>query len=204
MTDTSATPGIRPEAASIDRLDAIRLLSSPLRNDMLVTMLGAGPCSVTQLASWLGRPPSSLYFHIEKLEQAGLIRQVAVRRKERHEEALYATVAANLTVARDDATAPVRQLRARVAGVGLACLAERVEEALAAGWTCLADGQPAVGSVRSAAWFDDDELARFRELSRQLLELAAGAGSPAADKTPIHMALAYVTRPGDAQDADAR
>lgn len=202
MTNPSA-PGLRPEAMAIDRLEAIRLLASPLRNDMVVTMLGAGSCSVTQLASWLNRPPSSLYFHMEKLEQAGLVRQVAVRRKERHEEALYATVATSLRIPQEPATDADRELRARVASVGLTRLAERIQDALSAGWAPLADGEPSVGSTRSAAWLDETELARFRELSQQLRELVATAGPPAPDKTPIHLALAYITHDVEGRQDDA-
>lgn len=198
MSQPSAAMNIR--ASDIERLEAIRLLVSPLRNDMIVAMLGAGPCSVTDLATWLERPPSSLYFHMEKLEAAGLVEQVGVRRKERHKEALYAPVAANLRVPQDDATEDGRKLRARVAATGLGRMAQRVEQALAAGWSPLADGAPSVGSLRSAAWLDEAGLARFRELTDALMQLVNEAGEPDAGKTPINLALAFVTHQADQAD----
>src|SRR5687768_15775277 len=51
----------------------IRALVSPARQDILDAVTAIGPCSVSELASALGRPADGLYYHIKALMRARLL-----------------------------------------------------------------------------------------------------------------------------------
>lgn len=51
----------------------IRLLQSPVRQDILDSLSASGPCTIAELAALLGLPADALYYHIRKLKEAGLV-----------------------------------------------------------------------------------------------------------------------------------
>jgi predicted transcriptional regulator len=51
----------------------LRAIRTPLRQEILRSIVGLGPVSVRELAGVLDRQPASLYYHVHALEQAGLI-----------------------------------------------------------------------------------------------------------------------------------
>src|SRR5262252_9481402 len=59
-------------------LETLKILSDALRARIL-DLLRAEPLTVKQLAARLGRPPKKLYYHINLMEQHGLIRVVNTR-----------------------------------------------------------------------------------------------------------------------------
>jgi DNA-binding transcriptional ArsR family regulator len=60
------------------QLDA---LVSPVRQEIVDSLQLLGPCSIATLAEDLGRAPDSLYYHVRKLEQVGLVVQRVLSRK---------------------------------------------------------------------------------------------------------------------------
>lgn len=66
--------GSRPFAAHvIERPDAIRALSSPLRQAILDVVSADGPLSVAELSGMFSRRPDRLYYHVKRLLAAGLL-----------------------------------------------------------------------------------------------------------------------------------
>ena len=70
---------------------ALEALTSPVRQDLVDGLQTLGASSVTELAEWLGRAPDSLYYHLRKLEDAGLVRRAGTRGAGVREEVLYDT-----------------------------------------------------------------------------------------------------------------
>ena len=60
----------------------VRALASPVRQDIVDAVTARGTVSVATIARMLGRAPSALYFHIERLERLGLLvrRDIPTRR----------------------------------------------------------------------------------------------------------------------------
>lgn len=73
----------------IDRPDQLAALASPARQEVLDGVQAAGPCSIAQLAAHLGRPADSLYYHIRKLTDLGLLVEVGSRPAGPRPEAVY-------------------------------------------------------------------------------------------------------------------
>jgi DNA-binding transcriptional ArsR family regulator len=79
----------------LDR-DQLRLLADPLRQEIL-GLLCRGELSTAQLTDRLIRPPSNLYYHVNRLRKAGLIRVVRSRRVRGAVEVFYRAVAESFT-----------------------------------------------------------------------------------------------------------
>lgn len=52
----------------------LRALATPQRQELVATLQALQPCTVRELAVHLGRKPVSLYYHVRKLEEVGLVR----------------------------------------------------------------------------------------------------------------------------------
>lgn len=57
----------------IETLPQLRALRSPARQEVLDAVQAAGPCSIAELGSLLGRAPDSLYYHVKSLLRLGLL-----------------------------------------------------------------------------------------------------------------------------------
>src|SRR5262245_34932762 len=69
-----------------------RAPASPLRMDIVEEIRDRGPSSIAELAEALVRPKTSLYFHVHKLQEAGVVRGRKERKAARQVEAVYALV----------------------------------------------------------------------------------------------------------------
>jgi DNA-binding transcriptional ArsR family regulator len=79
----------------LDR-DQLRLLADPLRQEIL-GLLCRGELSTAQLTERLTRPPSNLYYHVNRLRKAGLIRVVRRRQIRGAVEVFHRAVAESFT-----------------------------------------------------------------------------------------------------------
>lgn len=82
-------PGNHSQHYPIDKVAQIRLLASPVRQEVIDALQAAGPCSMSELAELLGRPADALYFHVRRLVRTGLVIEVANRKSGRHVAAMY-------------------------------------------------------------------------------------------------------------------
>lgn len=83
----------------IDDLDTLRVLADPLRNQILEAVL-LEPMTVKRIAQRLGLAPNKLYYHVNLLEEHGLIEVVDTRMVSGIVEKTYRAVADSYTVDR--------------------------------------------------------------------------------------------------------
>ncbi|MEZ6000837.1 ArsR/SmtB family transcription factor [Hyphomonas sp.] len=72
------------------RKDQLECLASTVRMDVVDHLVGNGEMSIKQLATSMGRQPSSIYYHINMLLEAGLIVEAGTQVSNRRTEVLYA------------------------------------------------------------------------------------------------------------------
>jgi DNA-binding transcriptional ArsR family regulator len=80
-----------------DTPERVRAVTDPVRNQVLDLVLERA-ASVTELASALGRPKSSVAHHVDVLVGAGLLRIVRTRRVRAVEERFYGRVARRIVI----------------------------------------------------------------------------------------------------------
>ena len=78
----------------------LRALRTPLRQEILNALEKLGRGTVKDIAAELRRPPASLYYHIHKLVDAGLVNEAGSRPAGRRREAVYQTAAEKIIVDR--------------------------------------------------------------------------------------------------------
>lgn len=78
----------------------VRALRATLRQEVLNALEGPGGRSVKEVALELGRPAASLYYHVHKLVEAGLVREAGRRTNGRQEEVLYEAAADTILIDR--------------------------------------------------------------------------------------------------------
>ncbi len=84
-------------------------MASPPRQRLVAAFEALGTASVRELAEHVGRSPESLYFHVRKLVDAGLVEEAGERALERHTERLYRLVATRLRLDGDLAAPGYRE-----------------------------------------------------------------------------------------------
>jgi DNA-binding transcriptional ArsR family regulator len=73
----------------IDRVEQIRALAAPTRQEIVDALEISGPTTVAALGAMLHRAPDSLYHHIKILLRVGLIRKVKTRPTAFTRQAVY-------------------------------------------------------------------------------------------------------------------
>jgi len=78
----------------------LRALRAPVRHRIIAAMTRLKSCSVKELAPHVGMMPESLYYHVRKLEGAGLIRVKERRIAGKREEKVYEPAAPRIVMDR--------------------------------------------------------------------------------------------------------
>ena len=79
----------------------LRVLASPLRQEILDLVARTGSAQVSELASLLGRPADSLYYHLRELERVGLVVSSRARSNGKRGEMLFRTAHREPTLRHD-------------------------------------------------------------------------------------------------------
>jgi DNA-binding transcriptional ArsR family regulator len=88
------------ERIVIEDLKTLQIVADPLRSQIL-ELFGADPLTVKQVANRLGLTPNKLYYHVNLLEEHGLLRVVETRTVGNMIERLYRTVADRFEIRAD-------------------------------------------------------------------------------------------------------
>ncbi len=163
-----------PEFKVIDDLATLRLLSDPLRL-RLIEQLGGRPTTVKALARALGIKPNRLYYHVNLLQEHGLIRVTETRLVSGIVERTYGLVARHLAVS-DELALP-----ADVKRDVTETLFRVVSAELGAALDAEARGGPAAVAGRMQLWLTDDERAGFEKQLAELLASYSSGGHHRAD-----------------------
>lgn len=118
-TETDA-PSV-PARHEITDLDALRTIADPLRLQIYEELI-AEPSTVKATAAKLGLAPSRLYYHVNLLEEQGLIRVVQERLVGNLVEKLYQSVARQLDIAPDLLSFRERKGRENLASLAVSTL----------------------------------------------------------------------------------
>ncbi len=79
-----------------------KAMASPMRLELLGLFTSGEPLSISDMAALVCRPSSSLYYHVDMLENLGFLRRTGTRRKGKRFETLFELTAAAFEVEVED------------------------------------------------------------------------------------------------------
>lgn len=180
------------DAAAIGDPAHIRLLASPVRQELVDTLASlGGEATVAELSEQLGRPADGLYYHLQLLAESGLVREGEGAAGERVFR-LAGSAGVPLRLAYDLADAEAAAALAAYAK-GLAQVAERdFCAALTQAGVEVAGPGRQLWAARNKGWVNAAELAEANALLERLCELLSRPRDPSRDRP---MSLAFVLAP---------
>ena len=100
----------------VSTVDQMEALASPVRHQIHLAMEMLGACTVNELALRMGRVPETLYYHVRRLEQVGILEQVGSRVGSGRDEAIFELKGKRLRI--DPSQSSPQFLRAMAKGCG--------------------------------------------------------------------------------------
>jgi DNA-binding transcriptional ArsR family regulator len=180
--------------------DQLAALSSPLRLEILGLFTSADALAVADMATLMGRPAGSLYYHVGLLEKAGLLELAGSRPKGKRPEALYRPTAARFEVE----TEPGDALNVEHAVKTMASafrMAERdLEAALSSGEACTEGSERTLYATRMHLRPSPKLLARINKhlqaIEDLLMKEAARRTAPAPDDQHLSLTITLLPLKG--------
>lgn len=158
--------------------EKLECLVSTTRMDIVDHLAGRGAMSIKEIASAVGKKPSALYHHIDKLLESELICEEGSRTVNRRQEKLYATPSRRMRLKKALAQPQNGEVMHRVVGA-LARQAERDFARGQADESATADGEARnLGFYRMVAKPGPERLARINALLEEIGELMWEEGDP--------------------------
>ncbi|MFN0180939.1 MAG: helix-turn-helix domain-containing protein [Gemmatimonadales bacterium] len=152
----------------------LEVLASPARQE-LISQLAVAPATVAELALALGRTRQSLYYHLETLEKAGLVKGAGWRGEGRSRERIFQVAVHELVLGPNLGVRQERELAARAAAAMLRLTGREFRDALADPRIRREGPGRELAAMRGKARLTARELARLNALFREIYELLAGA-----------------------------
>ena len=166
---------------TIERVEQVRVLESTVCQEIVDLIEAAGPCSVREMARFMSRRPDSLYYHVHKLQDVGLLIDRGKRGSGRRAESVYDIPGRPLRLAYHPSDPEnVEAVRRVVASMLRSALRDfrtgfRAEVAVVEG------EERNLWAARMKSWLSDAELAELNRLLGLILELFHRAGDEAGE-----------------------
>lgn len=155
----------------IERVEQIRALESTVCQEIVDLVGAAGPCSVREMAGFMGRRPDSLYYHVRKLSAAGLLVDRGIRGSGRRAEAVYDLPARPLRLA----YAPSDPENVAAVSRVVASMLRSANRDFRAGFRpdlAVVEGDARnLWAARMKGWLSADDLAELNTLLSRIIEV---------------------------------
>lgn len=151
----------------------LRVLASPLRQEILDLLARTGDAQVSEIASLLGRPADSLYYHLRELERVGLVVSSRARSNGSRGEMLFRAAHREPTLLHD--ASPRGNTRA-VASIVASMLRLGIRDfrnASASDGVCTQGPGRELWALRVTGWLDAEQIAGINRRIRSLKDAVA-------------------------------
>lgn len=151
----------------------MRALSASTRQEIVDVLPRLGTVSVAELASAVGRPADSLYYHLRILKQVGLVRTAGSRRPNGRREVLFRAVAPELSLhyelGKNGNATEVNAIIASMLRLGTRDFRDSFEAADAR----VSGPNRELWALRTTGWLTQEQVAEVNRYIRELLDLMA-------------------------------
>lgn len=104
----------RPKTATFSEARTLEAIASPLRMELIQAFAHGDRLTVQDMARHVGRPQSSLYYHVRKLTDVGVLVEVERRLKGRRYESVYSVAAERLAFSANESASVQREAMSRL------------------------------------------------------------------------------------------
>lgn len=153
----------RTTGRKISRPEQIRVLASPLRQEIADTLGAAGPSSAAELGELLGRPADALYYHLRLLRDAELIREESREMENGRTEAVYSLPTARLMLRHQKGNDEAVDAITKAISAALRLADRDFGAALREGRAVLNGARRNTAGGRVTGWLEADELEELHE-----------------------------------------
>ncbi len=137
----------KPQAVRFRKKEAIAALASPLRMEILQEFEGVDGLTVRELATRIGRPQESLYYHVKKLVAIGALVEVERNLKGKRWESVYGPAGSRFEV--DPGSEGDSEVLGRLTGALMRSAARELKSAVDDGVLAEKNCRPLVRRVRA-------------------------------------------------------
>tara|TARA_R110002072_G_scaffold42064_2_gene117346 strand:+ start:2330 stop:2890 length:561 start_codon:yes stop_codon:yes gene_type:complete len=173
---------------TIDCPDQIRALCSPMRHAIHQVVLSQGEASIREIAEQLGKKPASLYRHIDRLVEVGLLIDTGTKSTTRRDAKVYSS---QLEFMRYSPRKPeMLEALAEFTRASLKDTGNKVSKSICSGQAVLPVPLRDTFIGSPAGWLDDEELGELNEHIDAIIELLANKPrKPDTKRVVISMGL---------------
>lgn len=156
------------EPYPITSLSQFRALTSPVRGEIIDIVDLMGAMSIAEIASHMGRPVDSLYYHVRRLVKVGLLVETGKRKSARQQEAIYDLPGRPASL--HYSPSQTGHVRAVVKSIGVMLrMTERDFKAAFAGKLVRGSGgERNVVHSRVLGWYTEEEIQEIRHQIRRI------------------------------------
>jgi DNA-binding transcriptional ArsR family regulator len=153
----------------------LRVLASPMRQEILDLLARTGDAQVSEIASLLGRPADSLYYHLRELERVGLVVASRARTNGKRGEMLFRAAHREPTLLHDVSprgnTPAVASIVASMLRLGI----RDFRNASASDAVSTQGPRRELWALRVTGWLDPDQVAG---INRRICDLKDAVAKP--------------------------
>jgi hypothetical protein len=180
----------------IDSVEQLLALASPGRDDIVDAVGLIGPCSVPELARFLGRSHHGLYYHVKALRDCGILRERHIAKPRQRRTATYDLPGRPMSVRYSLETEQQRRAAMALAQTRLRSAIRGFREACRPGIAVTFGPRRNLWVARWKGWLSDAELAEANHYLHRILALFRHGGVQKGGRRPheFTFALAPVQR----------
>ena len=150
----------------------IEALVSPVRQEIVDVIDAAGPSSAGEIGELLGRPQDGLYYHIKKLVDVGLLKEVGVRETARRGETVYDTSGRPMRLVYQPGNTANARGVIRILGATLRLAERNFARAIRRRDTVVDGPARALWGARITGWVNRSELKEINEHLNAIVQIA--------------------------------
>lgn len=179
-----------------------KALTSPLRQEILGQWTDTKPRSVADVAAGMGRPATSVYYHVHRLEEVGLLVRTGTRPGPKRDEILYRPVARQFDMSPEPGDR--KQVADAVAAIGVAqrMATADLKAALESGEARFDGPDRSLMAFRLHARLTQEKRARVNALLDELLAIFSDKPAHADDGEFSSLTIAFAPLRGRDQRDD--
>jgi DNA-binding transcriptional ArsR family regulator len=154
----------------------MRALAASTRQEIVDVLARMGTVSVAELATALGRPADSLYYHLRILKRVGLVLSAGSRQLNGRPEALFRAVARELSLryelGKRGNGSEINAIVASMLRLGIRDFSRSFETAD----TSVAGPDRELWALRTTGWLSQDQIAEVNRYIEKIMHVMAAPG----------------------------